>query len=105
MSGFIALVISQFRRRPPVIRLSLLLQRSFGAVFIMVMAVGMIFDPKQAEDIVASGQADLIAIARAALDDPHWAHHAAVALGEEERLPEQYARAGNTTWPGYGRSV
>ncbi|WP_374322545.1 oxidoreductase [Brevundimonas sp.] len=70
-----------------------------------VMAVGMIFDPKQAEDIVASGQADLIAIARAALDDPHWAHHAAVALGEEERLPEQYARAGNTTWPGYGRSV
>ena len=70
-----------------------------------VMAVGMIFDPRQAEDIVASGQADLIAIARATLDDPHWAHHAAVALGEEERLPKQYARAAKGTWAGYGRSV
>lgn len=70
-----------------------------------VMAVGMIFDPQQAEDIVASGQADLIAIARAALDDPHWAHHAAVALGEDENLPDQYARAGKGAWAGYGRSV
>ena len=69
-----------------------------------VMAVGMIFDPKQAEAIVASGQADLVAIARAALDDPNWAHHAAVALGQPENLPDQYARAGQGTWPGYGRS-
>lgn len=69
-----------------------------------VMAVGMIFDPKQAEEIVASGQADLVAIARATLDDPHWAHHAAVALGQDEDLPSQYARAGHGKWPGYGRS-
>ena len=68
-----------------------------------VMAVGMIFEPQQAETIVASGQADLIAIARAALDDPHWPHHAAVALGAPEGLPVQYERAGATTWPGYRR--
>ncbi|MBD3835192.1 NADH:flavin oxidoreductase/NADH oxidase [Brevundimonas sp.] len=70
-----------------------------------VMAVGMIFDPHQAEQIVASGQADLIAIARAALDDPNWPHHAAVALGQAENLPVQYERAGKTTWPGYGRTI
>ncbi|MBD7920328.1 DHA2 family efflux MFS transporter permease subunit [Xanthomonas bonasiae] len=40
--GFVALVASQFVSRQPVIRLSILLQRSFGAVFVMVMAVGMI---------------------------------------------------------------
>lgn len=70
-----------------------------------VMAVGMIFDPHQAEQIVASGQADLIAIARAALDDPNWPHHAAVALGQAENLPVQYQRAGEGTWPGYGRTA
>ncbi|MCD0247991.1 multidrug efflux MFS transporter [Xanthomonas melonis] len=42
LSGFIALIIGQFRKRAPVIHLSLLLHRSFGAVFIMIMAVGMI---------------------------------------------------------------
>lgn len=68
-----------------------------------VMAVGMIFDPHQAEAIVASGQADLIAVARAVLDDPNWAHHAAVALGQDEGLPPQYERAGKGHWPGYGR--
>lgn len=68
-----------------------------------VMAVGMIFDPHQAEAIVASGQADLIAVARAVLDDPNWAHHAAVALGQDEGLPPQYERAGKAHWPGYGR--
>ena len=69
-----------------------------------VMAVGMIFDPQQAEAIVASGQADLVAIARAVLDDPNWPHHAAVALGRPENLPDPYARAGQRTWPGYGRA-
>ena len=70
-----------------------------------VMAVGMIFDPKQAETIVASGQADLIAVARAVLDDPNWPHHAAVALGHDEGLPPQYERAGKAAWPGYGRTI
>jgi len=69
-----------------------------------VMAVGMIFDPQQAEAVVASGQADLVAIARAVLDDPNWAHHAAVALGQPEGLPRPYERAGQATWPGYRRA-
>jgi 2,4-dienoyl-CoA reductase-like NADH-dependent reductase (Old Yellow Enzyme family) len=66
-----------------------------------VMAVGMIAGPDQAEAIVASGQADLIALARAVLDDPNWGHHAAVALGAPEGLPKQYARAAEPVWPGY----
>lgn len=70
-----------------------------------VMAVGMIFDPAQAEAIVASGQADLVAVARAVLDDPNWPHHAAAALDHDEGLPPQYARAGKATWSGYGRTV
>ncbi len=70
-----------------------------------VMAVGMIFDPKQAEEIVATEKADLIAVARVVLDDPNWPHHTAVALGHGEGLPPQYERAGKATWPGYGRTV
>lgn len=66
-----------------------------------VMAVGMIVTPQQAEAIVTSGQADLIAIARAALDDPHWGHHAAVALGADEGLPRQYRMASKGIWPAY----
>ena len=69
-----------------------------------VMAVGMIVDPQQAEDVVASGEADLVAIARAVLDDPNWAHHAAVALGQPEDLPKQYERAGQSKWRGYERA-
>ncbi|QTC91502.1 NADH:flavin oxidoreductase/NADH oxidase [Brevundimonas goettingensis] len=68
-----------------------------------VIAVGMIYDAHQAEQIVASGQADAVAIARAVLDDPNWPHHAASALGQPEGLPDQYARATDSTWPGYGR--
>ncbi|MDQ1155348.1 NADH:flavin oxidoreductase/NADH oxidase [Brevundimonas sp. SORGH_AS_0993] len=70
-----------------------------------VMAVGLIFDPQQAEAVVASGQADLVAIARAALDDPNWPRHAAVALGAPEDLPAQYAMAARGRWPDYGRSL
>jgi 2,4-dienoyl-CoA reductase-like NADH-dependent reductase (Old Yellow Enzyme family) len=44
------------------------------------VAVGLIVDPKQAETIVAEGQADLVALAREAQDDPNWAVHAARAL-------------------------
>lgn len=68
-----------------------------------VMAVGMIYEPHQAETIVASGQADLIAIARAALDDPHWPLHAASALGAKAEWPKQYGRATAETWPAYDR--
>jgi 2,4-dienoyl-CoA reductase-like NADH-dependent reductase (Old Yellow Enzyme family) len=56
------------------------------------MAVGLITHPQQAEDILAQGRADLIAIGREALVNPMWAHHAAAALGHDtifERWPEQ----------------
>jgi len=56
-------------------------------------AVGLITDPHQAEQIVRSGQADLVALARAFLDDPRWAWHAAAALGAEIDYVPQYARA------------
>lgn len=69
----------------------------------VVAAVGMIYDPHQAEALLASGQADIVALARAVLDDPNWGHHAAATLGAPDALPKPYARAGSTTWPGYGR--
>jgi 2,4-dienoyl-CoA reductase-like NADH-dependent reductase (Old Yellow Enzyme family) len=56
------------------------------------VAVGLITDPKQAEAIIANGQADLVALARAMLYDPRWPWHAAAALGGEVRAPEQYWR-------------
>lgn len=48
---------------------------------IPTMAVGAIIDGPQAERIIASGQADLVAIGRQALRDPHWALNAAHSLG------------------------
>lgn len=60
---------------------------------IPTMAVGMISEPLQAETIVASGQADMVALARGMLWDPRWTWRAAVALGEELSLPAPYARS------------
>ena len=57
------------------------------------MAVGMITDPRQAQDIVASGKADIVALARGMLFDPHWAWRAAAELGGEVSAPKQYWRA------------
>ena len=57
------------------------------------MAVGLIRRPEHAEEIVAQGQADLVAIGREALRDPHWALHAAETLGADPEMamwPEQY---------------
>jgi 2,4-dienoyl-CoA reductase-like NADH-dependent reductase (Old Yellow Enzyme family) len=50
---------------------------------IPTMAVGVILDGPQAEAILQAGQADLIAIGREALTDPHWALHAAQALAAD----------------------
>jgi 2,4-dienoyl-CoA reductase-like NADH-dependent reductase (Old Yellow Enzyme family) len=44
------------------------------------MAVGLILDAKLAEEVVSSGKADLVALARPALDDPNFAIHASAAL-------------------------
>jgi 2,4-dienoyl-CoA reductase-like NADH-dependent reductase (Old Yellow Enzyme family) len=65
-------------------------------------AVGMIVDPRQAEAIIAEGKADFVALARAFLDDPRWAWHAADILrhSASAAFPPQYARARPTSWPG-----
>ena len=67
---------------------------------IATRAVGMIVSAKQAEDIVAGGKADMVALARAFLDDPHWAWHAAQTLGADVARPLQYARTAPKLWPG-----
>ncbi|MDH3659482.1 MAG: NADH:flavin oxidoreductase/NADH oxidase [Alphaproteobacteria bacterium] len=63
------------------------------AVDIPTMAVGQITDPLQAETIVRTGQADLVALARGMLWDPRWVWRAALALDAELELPAPYARA------------
>ncbi len=67
---------------------------------IAVRAVGMIADPDQAESIVASGKADMVALARGFLDDPRWVWHAAEKLGARAEYPPQYARSRPELWPG-----
>ncbi len=65
---------------------------------IPTMAVGMITKPAQAEEIVSGGKADLIAIARAAMDDPRWAWHAARELGGEVPYAPNYVRCSPAVW-------
>ena len=67
---------------------------------IAMRVVGMIANPKQAEAIVAGGHADMVALARAFLDDPHWGWHAAQVLGGDVTHPPQYQRAAAAVWPG-----
>jgi 2,4-dienoyl-CoA reductase-like NADH-dependent reductase (Old Yellow Enzyme family) len=60
---------------------------------VKTMAVGLILTPQQAEEALAAGNADLIAVGREALYDPNWPLHAAQALGVDpkmERWPVQY---------------
>ena len=64
-----------------------------SAVRIPVIAVGLITGFDQAEAIVATGDADLIALARAMLYDPRWPWHAAAELGGQVRAPNQYLRS------------
>lgn len=66
---------------------------------ITTCAVGMIYEPEQAEAIVAEGRADQVALARAFLANPRWGWHAAAALGVEIAYPPQYERAGLKLWP------
>ena len=57
-----------------------------------VMAVGLIETPDLAESVLQSGQADLIALGRPLLGDPHWPWHAAQRLGVTPHLPQAYQR-------------
>jgi 2,4-dienoyl-CoA reductase-like NADH-dependent reductase (Old Yellow Enzyme family) len=63
------------------------------ATGLTTIAVGLINEPRQAEAIVAEGQADMVALARALLLDPHWPWRAAMALGGRVEVPRQYWRA------------
>ncbi|MBW8770105.1 MAG: NADH:flavin oxidoreductase/NADH oxidase [Gemmatimonadetes bacterium] len=63
------------------------------ATSMAVVAVGLITDATQAEAIVATGDADLIGLARAILYDPRWPWHAAAALGARVKAPPQYLRS------------
>ena len=65
---------------------------------IAVMAVGMVTRPDQAEELVAAGRADLVAIARAMMDDPRWAWHAARELGAETAYAANYVRCSPSQW-------
>ena len=56
------------------------------------IGVGLITEAQQAEDIVAQGQADMVALARGILYDPRWPWHAAAQLGAQVYAPPQYWR-------------
>jgi 2,4-dienoyl-CoA reductase-like NADH-dependent reductase (Old Yellow Enzyme family) len=64
-----------------------------NATGLVTTSVGLITDVRQAEGIVASGNADLIALARGMLYDPRWPWHAAAELGATVEAPPQYWRA------------
>lgn len=68
-----------------------------AAVKIPVVAVGLITEPSQAEAIVATGDADLIGLARTILYDPRWPWHAAAALGGQVSAAPQYHRSQPST--------
>ncbi|CAI0703285.1 NADH:flavin oxidoreductase/NADH oxidase [Serratia ficaria] len=57
------------------------------------IAVGLITEAEQAEAIVATGQADMVALARGILYDPRWPWHAAAKLGDKVNAPPQYWRS------------
>ena len=64
-----------------------------AAVDIPVVTVGLISSFLQAEAIVSTGDADIVALARTILYDPRWPWHAAAELGAQVRPPKQYLRA------------
>ena len=61
---------------------------------ILTGAVGLITEPSQAEQIVSSGQADAVLLARELLRDPYFPLRAARELGQDVTWPAQYLRAG-----------
>jgi 2,4-dienoyl-CoA reductase-like NADH-dependent reductase (Old Yellow Enzyme family) len=57
------------------------------------MAVGLILTPRQAEEALQAGRADMIAVGREALFNPNWPLHAALELGADAEFalwPQQY---------------
>lgn len=70
---------------------------------IRTRAVGLISAPEEAERLVREDQADMVALARGFLDNPHWAWSAAQRLGADVARPNQYLRSGPKIWPGAAR--
>jgi 2,4-dienoyl-CoA reductase-like NADH-dependent reductase (Old Yellow Enzyme family) len=70
-------------------------------VGIATRAVGMIFDGKQANSIIAEGKADMVAVGRGFMDDPRWAWHAGDKLGLIAPFPRQMQLARNPKWINY----
>ncbi len=60
---------------------------------ILTGAVGMIIAPKQAQHVIATGQADIVLLARELLRDPYWPLRAAHVLKQQIAWPKQYERA------------
>lgn len=58
-----------------------------------IMAVGLITEAKQAEEILEKNQADMVSIGRGMLFNPHWAWQAAAELGGQVTVPPQYVRS------------
>ncbi len=63
------------------------------------MGVGYINEPEFAEQVIATGRADMVAMGRGMLYDPRFAWHAAEALGVEASYPTRYMRSEPKTWP------
>ena len=63
-----------------------------AATGVLTQAVGMIVDARQADEIIACGSADLIAIGREALFDPYWPLHAQWALAKDPRFADWHPR-------------
>ena len=92
--------ISSDARNPTTPGYNVPIAEQVRATGIPTRTVGLIMTAKHAEAIVAEGKADMVAMARAILDDPHWGWHAARALGAVVRRPNQYLRSGPAMWPG-----
>jgi 2,4-dienoyl-CoA reductase-like NADH-dependent reductase (Old Yellow Enzyme family) len=60
---------------------------------IPTLAVGLIYEAAQAEEIIVQGHADAVCLARAMLRDPYWPRHAAKELAADLPWPDQYKRA------------
>jgi len=67
------------------------------ATGVTTMAVGLITEAKQAEEIITSAKADMVALARGMLYDPRWGWHAAAELGGQVDAPPQYWRSQPST--------
>ena len=67
------------------------------ATGVTTIAIGLITEAKQAEDVIASGKGDMVALFRGMLYAPRWGWHAAAELGGQVEAPPQYWRSQPST--------